>query len=729
MSLKLKLTSIILAMILTVMVSLSVFTLMRSTGLLTEMTYTYAMELARSEALEVQRRIEVFADYTHILAQIMGEFESLPENQRRENYNNVLRSLIQQNERITGIWTAWHPGTIDGLDYELGQYQAFFSRRRGFLEKMPEGYEGWETYLANLTNRPVIVPPVWRDIVGLGNVPIVAVMYPIVNSNTGKIVGLVSINYASHMEDIVLEIQQKIYNGLGAAGVITDDGTILAHFDEARVGTNFGTNITEKKLLDEEHSRVFRAILNGGENGNPIALNRHSHTLNTNVRLIYHPVPIGGTDNVWTLMIAIPNNEIYRPIREMLFVTIVFIVVILALAVAITFVVARSITKPIVEVANTLKDISEGEGDLTRRIENHSHDEIGALARYFNLTLEKIKNLIITIKGEAENLSAIGGDLANNMGQTAASVNEITANIQSIRGRIINQSASVTQTNATMEQVVGNINKLNGHVENQNNHITQASSSIEEMVANVGSVTRTLVNNSENVRVLKEASEVGRSGLQEVDADIKEISRESEGLMEINAVMKNIASQTNLLSMNAAIEAAHAGEAGKGFAVVADEIRKLAESSSEQSRTVGDVLKKIKESIDKITFSTENVLTRFEFIDSAIKTVAAQEDIIRNAMEEQGIGSKQLLEGIGSVNNITREVTSGSHEMLGGSTEVINESHKLEQVTQDIALGMNEMATGADQINVAVNHVNDLSNKNRHGIDTLMREVSRFKVC
>jgi methyl-accepting chemotaxis protein len=121
--------------------------------------------------------------------------------------------------------------------------------------------------------------------------------------------------------------------------------------------------------------------------------------------------------------------------------------------------------------------------------------------------------------------------------------------------------------------------------------------------------------NKSNVTKLIQTSEVGRTGLQEVSSDIQEIVRESEGLLEINGVMENIASQTNLLSMNAAIEAAHAGEAGKGFAVVADEIRKLAESSTEQSKTISAILSKIKESIDKIMTSTNEVLQNFDVIE------------------------------------------------------------------------------------------------------------------
>jgi len=280
-----------------------------------------------------------------------------------------------------------------------------------------------------------------------------------------------------------------------------------------------------------------------------------------------------------------------------------------------------------------------------------------------------------------------------------------------------------------MEQVVTNINKLGVLVQEQTKNVAQASSAIEEMVANTNSVTNTVISNANNVKILKEASEIGRNGLHEVSADIQEILKDSEGLLEINSVMQNIAGQTNLLSMNAAIEAAHAGEAGKGFAVVADEIRKLAEDSSVQSKTISELLRKITGSIEKITHSTENVLKKFAAIDDSVKTVAEQEENILHAMEEQGIGSKQILEGVEKVNDITRQVSSRSEEMLQNSNEVIRESQNLERATQEIESGMNEMATGASQINIAVNHVNEISGKNRRGIDNLIGEVSRFKVA
>jgi methyl-accepting chemotaxis protein len=375
-----------------------------------------------------------------------------------------------------------------------------------------------------------------------------------------------------------------------------------------------------------------------------------------------------------------------------------------------------------------LKEIAEGEGDLTKRLLVSSRDEIGDMARYFNQSLDKIKRLVVNIKNESAKLAAIGDDLSTNMTETASAVNEITANIQNIKGRVINQGASVKEANSSMERVVTNIDKLNGHVENQSRNISEASVAIEEMTAKISSVTGTLVDNVANVKTLKESSEVGRSGLQEVAADIQDIARDSEGLLEINAVMENIASQTNLLSMNAAIEAAHAGEAGKGFAVVADEIRKLAESSGEQSKTISTVLKKIKGSIDKITHSTENVLNKFAAIDSSVKTVSQQEDLIRGIMEEQSEGSKRVLQLAGELEGLTKQVKTGSEEMHESSKEVIKESQNLEVVTLEISGGMNEMASGANQINIAVNHVYEISNQNHEGIEKVLHEIRLFKV-
>jgi methyl-accepting chemotaxis protein len=520
--------------------------------------------------------------------------------------------------------------------------------------------------------------------------------------------------------DRINEIIANVSIGDSSYAWLVDDTGMI--FSSALSGMAMKLNITtaDEQLGYSGLSALSRSILSQSETEGEFISSE-------GVRRTLFALQISG-QLAWKFGAIIDHAALFKPLTQLTLILGAVIFGAIGIALVLAVVMGHFIAAPLVNVADTLKDIAEGEGDLTHSIPVKGHDEIADLSLYFNETLEKIKHLIIVIKNQSDSLSDIGGELAGNMTETAAAVNEITATVQNIKTRVINQSASVTETHAAMEQITATIDKLNEQVERQTSSVAQSSSAIEEMLANIQSVAGTLVKNSDNVKKLLEASEIGRTGLQDVAGDIQEIARESEGLLEINGVMENIASQTNLLSMNAAIEAAHAGDAGKGFAVVADEIRKLSESSSEQSKTISAVLMKIKASIDKIIRSTENVLGEFEAIASGVKTVSDQEENIRDAMEEQSAGSRQILEAIGSVSEITRQVKGGSTEMLEESREVIQESKKLEMASQEIAGGMNEMASGADQINIAVNRINELTSRNQESINALVREISRFKV-
>ncbi|MCL2721276.1 MAG: methyl-accepting chemotaxis protein [Treponema sp.] len=383
--------------------------------------------------------------------------------------------------------------------------------------------------------------------------------------------------------------------------------------------------------------------------------------------------------------------------------------------------------KPMNYMVETLDHISV-DWDLTQKLVLKRRDEIGTLGEFFNLTFGKIRDLLVGIKGKTIALSDTGDELASYMSKTRKDIEGINNNIQGMRTQVLSQSDKVNAAASSMDHIIAGLYELNDHITIQAENVSQSSSAIEQMLANIQSVTQTLVRNTANIHSLAESSEAGRIDVQKVSADIHEIALESESLLEINSVMQTIASQTNLLSMNAAIEAAHAGESGKGFAVVADEIRKLAENSGQQSKTISAVLKKIKSMIDTITKSTGVVLERFENIESEVKTVSDQESQIRNAMEEQGAGSRQILEAVTQLNSVTGLVRKASADMSGESKQVLQQSTDLKKITTEVAGSMDEMTQSAEEISKTITRVQEITQENKENIVALSGDISRFKV-
>jgi methyl-accepting chemotaxis protein len=735
MKLKYRLSIIVIVILAVMVTAISVILLTYASSLQMASARESQERLAAEQARNIQIRFETYLSIARTMADTLADYDKADVGRQRNRFDQLLESILRAEDRLVSIFIVFAPGTIDpGMDAafagmpgstETGQWALCYTRESGSVERCV--YDDIPMVMDNINGpnarKELIYNPI-PETVGGKNTYIVKLTVPVIHRGTDRVVGRVGVSlnvaYIQPIIDRLLRDPQT--RDITAISIYSNNSAIIASYAAEQNGTFLrDTQIT---LYGKNVDVVEGAVTRGEKQ----RFSAYSAILKKDLEMIVYPISVGETDSRWSLMLGTDKKLILDEVSNLTVFTIILAVSALLVAAVIVFFISASITKPVAKVALTLKDISEGDGDLTKTVEVNSKDEIGDLARYFNATLEKIRNLIIIIKDQAASLFDIGNNLASNMTETAAAVNQITANVQSIKSRVLSQSASVTETNATMEQITVNIDKLNGQVDNQSSSVAQSSSAIEEMLANIQSVTQTLVKNTGNVKELIEASEVGRAGLQDVATDIQEIARESEGLLEINAVMENIASQTNLLSMNAAIEAAHAGEAGKGFAVVADEIRKLAESSGEQSKTISTVLKKIKDSIDKITKSTDNGLNKFEAIDEGVRTVSDQEENIRNAMEEQGAGSKQILEAIGQLNEVTQRVKGGSVEMLEGSKQVIEESKNLELVTQEISNGMSEMANGADQINVAVTRVNTISGTNKESIDILVQEVSKFKI-
>jgi methyl-accepting chemotaxis protein len=409
--------------------------------------------------------------------------------------------------------------------------------------------------------------------------------------------------------------------------------------------------------------------------------------------------------------------------------TVIFLIMMAVIAVIfITFIILIGwLLKPLKVMITALEHIST-DWDLTQRIKVKQEDEPGVLGEFFNLTFTKMRELIFSIKGKTVALLDTGDELTSHMTKTKTEIDGINSNIQDMMKKVLSQSDKVNSAANSIDKIMSGISHLNEHITVQASNVAQSSSAIEEMLANIQSVTQTLVRNSGNIHSLAEASGASHTDLQKVSFDIQEIAKESEGLLQVNSVMQTIASQTNLLAMNAAIEAAHAGASGKGFAVVADEIRKLAENSGTQSKTISAVLKKIKTMIDTITRSTGSVLERFVAMEQEVQTVSNQESQIRSAMEEQGQGSRQILEAVTQLNSVTDLVRKASLEITTESKDILSQSNDLKKITTEVAGKMDEMIEEAEEISTAVSRVQEITEENKENIGLLSKDISLFKV-
>ena len=664
------------------------------------------------------------------LAAQFGSFKQIPAEYRRNILSGLLKDSFESMENCYSAWTIWEPNALDGRDAEFAGSELYGAQGRfsacwftddagesSFTSIEDYADTDWYTSLAQKNALDISEPAFDEDDLALGKHTLIFTIAVPVTDASGIRMGFVGFDI--HLSDWVsLDTDTSVKNNYSK--LISGEGNVLVSPNESSIG--------QKDPLFEKNRSVFDSLRTGTVENGSFLFVTHSIDLDKEVVGIVLPLSLRDSDSTWFVVSMTPLKDSYAladRVTGMLILTFSVLGCILILSFVL---VLTPMLKPLITTADLLHDISDGEGDLTVRLECVGKDEPARIALYFNKTIEKIRNNFVSVRNHTDKICSAGTTLAADMEETAAAIHQITANIDSVKVQAGNQNEIVLETENTVQKMTQLLTDLNGDIAAQERSVQDSLASVEEMVASVRSVTQIVEGNIRSIEQLEQQAKVA----QDIAADSRKMSDEmyakSDSLLNASSVIQNISSQTNLLAMNAAIEAAHAGEYGQGFAVVADEIRKLAEESSRQSKAITSVLKWLMAKISLIAESAGTADRAFSDMLNLTVTVSRQEDVVLQAMQEQNLANDQVLKSIQVIDTVTHTVSESSQNMISASNALREKAKQLSELSDSVSGSMNEMAAGSVQINNAVQEVNQESLLITDSIKELSEIVSQYKL-
>ncbi|MGP1577816.1 MAG: methyl-accepting chemotaxis protein [Treponema sp.] len=667
---------------------------------------------------------EAYQTYSDLSSIVQHELQLSNDLRSRDRIIDYLQLFAEKHTSFVELAVLFEPNAFDGSDafyanksiyHEDGRFVPCAERSNNEIVIRSamfntDAAKSW--YQKSMQEKKLLMMPPYI----FNNRVTITLAGPIMYQN--EAIGIINIDidmsYLQKEMENIAGTSAEMYNFLCA-----DTGIVVAH----------GADPSQIMLNIFDTRPYWKGLFQKAESGSIHGDTDISMYSGKKTKFIMTPVALKGVDAKWYFISATAIRIFTADATADLIKTVIQYAGILLGVLLIVYLLIRfQIVKPLQQIVVLLKDIAEGEGDLTVRLPIRGHDEIAALSGYFNETIIKIGKSITTVSITSGMMKATGDELASNMTETSDAIHKINEHIEDVKQQALTQAASVTETAATVEEIVRTIKQLNTSIETQGASVAQSSSAVEQMVANIASISQTLEKTDKAIKTLAGATANGKETAAKANMLTQTIAEESGSLIEASNVIQHIASQTNLLSMNAAIEAAHAGEAGKGFAVVADEIRKLAEESAVQGKNITQTLRNLSGEIEALSESAKTAEEKFNAIFTLSEEVEAMSMRLTEAMREQESGSKEVLTAIKNIDAVTTEVQSGSEEMLKGGEGVAAEMHKLDNLTHTVTSSMNEMVSSVVQIRNAVQEVNKIAQQNKIGIENVAQEVAKFKI-